>query len=232
MLSGGVYGTITISGGPVDIYNNLTMTAGLLNIQSTSTLNLKSTAAGSASLTQLPSSYPYAGQSGAVLQAVTGSVNVERYISGGAGYRGYRLLTSPVYLVTSGGVNYLSLKYLNTAVGTNAGALTGGPSTYFPGSFTVSNPYPTIYLYDESLISNNTTYTSGKNVGIVGIDQASGATDVKTLSGTTVNAANIPVGNSYLLYYVGPPSAGTSSQSPPPTVITATGNLQPGQRAV
>ncbi len=220
--------TVTLQSGPVDIYNQLTLTKGNLVVSTVANtlLTLKSNASQTANVNAITSGY-----------SITGSVNVERYLTGNnnVNYRGYRLLSSPVYVGTANGSNYLSLKYINQVVGNNMGAFTGGPSNYATGnyasSFSISNPFPTIYVYDESLKTSNATYTSGKNIGIVGIDQQAGRFDVKILQGTVANAANIPVGNGYILYFVGPTgttAGATPKTAPPSTTMTATGTLNQG----
>lgn len=236
--SGGAYGTVTISGGPIDIYNNLTMVTGLLSVQSgtsAGTLTLKSTASSSATVTALPATYPYAGLSGTTLQAITGNVNVERFITGGAGYRGYRLLSSPVYVNTVNGVNVIGLKYINTTVGSNYGALVGGVGGTANG-FDVPNGQPTIYLYDETKMLNNSNYTVSKNIGIYSYTPISGAFLVNgyqfttIYSGTTTPGVTIPVGNSYIFFFIGNNQSTVTSNTrvSENTTLTATGSLNQG----
>jgi len=164
---------------------------------------------------------------GGNLATSSGNFNVQRYITGGSGYRGYRFLSSPVnysFSYSSSPNIYagnFSLKYVNTDVGTAYAAVTGGPSG---GGFTVNNANPTMYLYNESIASNNTTFTGGKDVGITGVT----STTVTTLSaGTTASGVSLPVGNGYMLYFIGSDASGytTSSQSPSSATLTATGPL-------
>jgi len=168
--------------------------------------------------------------------SITGNVNVQRWITGGAGYRGYRLFSSPVNasLNSAGGGN-LSLGYLGAngqfANNTYLGAFTEGPGTGFTynGSFN-----PIIYLYDETRPSNNQGFTAGKNIGIYSI---TGNTVTTLTSGVQQAGVSIPVGNSYLLYYVGDnhltdQTAVLTSRIPESTPVTATGYLNQGNVVV
>ena len=193
------------------------LTAGSGSVGGAGYLTLLSTASSTASVAQIPTT-----------SSIQGAVNVQRSITGGTGTRGYRLLSSPVNISTNyaGGGN-LSLAYLNTNAsfgGTSyPGALTMGPGT----GFTINgSTNPIIYLYDETRTTNNTGFTTGKNIGIYSV----GSTTVTTLTGTTQAAASIPVGNSYLLYYVGNNTSTVvaSTRVPDNTTITATGYINQG----
>jgi hypothetical protein len=160
---------------------------------------------------------------------IIGNVNVQRWVTGGSGYRGYRLFSSPVNIngVTSqaSAVGYIGLSYLNS--GTNS-VLTAGPGT----GFSVYNANPLIYLYDESRTTNNTTFTAGKDIGITSITGATGspAYSVTTLGAASTSGVQIPVGNAFLLYYVGS-TANTvinSSRTPDNANTTAVGYLNQG----
>jgi len=100
-------GTVTINSGPVDIYSTLTMTKGNLVVAaSPAALTLKSTATQSASVAAIPAG-----------STITGNVSVERYLTGGTlTYRGYRLLSSPVYASTVSGNNVYSINYLKNSM--------------------------------------------------------------------------------------------------------------------
>jgi hypothetical protein len=168
---------------------------------------------------------------------ITGNANVQRSISSGMGTRGYRLITSPVNVsLSTGGTGNIGLSYLNssTSFGGNAynGAYTQGPGTGFTYNGAVN---PIIYLYDESQPTNNTSFVSGKNVGIYAITNASGspAYSVTTISGSpavTTAGISIPVGNSFLFYFVGSnqSSVVAGSRIPDATTLTATGYLNQG----
>ena len=212
-------GTLTIGSGPMNIYNKLTVTKGSLLIDPLSVITLKSTATQTASVTAIPTG-----------STIMGKVSVERFITGGSSiYRGYRLFSSPVNISanTAGGGN-VSLKYINTSViNGNAGAFTAGPGGTANG-FTIQNNFPTMYLYDESQLSSNSGFTSGKNAGIMVI----GDTTVSVLQGiTTTPHLSIPVGNSYLFYFVGANTLTTGAATPAgpaSTTITAIGTLNQG----
>jgi len=188
-------------------------------------LTLFSNAASSATIAQIPAG-----------ATIGGNINVQRFITGtNANYRGYRLFSSPVNNVapTSAANNYINLYYLNkstTVDGTTYnGAFTAGPGGSSSG-FTITNANPTIYIYDETLPSNNYTFISGKNVGVAAISTTSAGTSVitasnSTSSGTIPAAANIPAANGYLLYFVGDNTRASGSPSITPTnaYITHTG---------
>ena len=237
-------GVVTMSAGPMDIYNVLTLTEGNLVIPTAASvantqLTLKSTATQTAALAQIVSPNP-----GTVsVPTITGStINVERYITGNgvanSGYRGYRMMASPVYVATASGVNYGALKYINTTVGSNYGALIGGPGTVGTSGFDVKNPNPTIYLYNESFTTNNTTYISGANVGIYSMGTSPTNYQFTITEGigagiTYTNNVGIPVGNGYIFYYIGSINplyglATAASRICDATTITATGTLNTG----
>jgi len=226
-------GTSTISAGT----GNFSVAGtGTLTMTSPAKLIAGSTTVGGAGYLTLLST----GTSTATVAAITGSstitgaVNVQRFVSGGSNsFRGYRLLASPVnisnLIALTSTTGYLGLNYLN--VGTNA-ILTAGPGGVANG-FSVTNTNPLIYLYDESMTTSNNSYVSGKNVGITAITGASGspAYSVTTLSvSTTTTGVTIPVGNSFLLYYVGSTASTviTSGRSPDNAITTAVGYLNQG----
>ncbi|HWZ17083.1 MAG TPA: LamG-like jellyroll fold domain-containing protein, partial [Mucilaginibacter sp.] len=99
-VNNSISGTVTIYGGPIDIFNLLTMTKGNLVINAApATITLKSSATLTATVTAIPATC-----------AIIGVFNVERYLSGGSNtYRGYKLLSSPVYTAKVGGINYFDL---------------------------------------------------------------------------------------------------------------------------
>jgi len=203
--------------GTLTMGSNAKLTAGSGSTGGAGYLTLMSTASSTASVAQIPTT-----------SSIVGAVNVQRYITGGTGTRGYRLLSSPVNISTNAaGAGNLSLAYLNTNASfggvTYPGALTMGPGT----GFTINgSTNPIIYLYDETRATNNVGFTTGKNIGIYNV----GSTTVTTLTGTTQAAATIPVGNSYLLYYVGNNTSTVvaSTRVPDNTIITATGYINQG----
>jgi hypothetical protein len=136
-------GTVTINGGPIDIFNLLTMTKGNLVISAPpAALTLKSSSTLTATVTAIPATC-----------AITGTVNVERYLSGGSNtYRGYKLLSSPVYTAKAGSNYYFDLSNfplympITGTLGASGGLTKGGN--------------PTIYLYrDDKPFANNTFNT-------------------------------------------------------------------------
>jgi len=219
--------TMSGSGGfAVASTGTLTMASATTKLDAGGALTLMSDASSSATVAQVPT--------GAV---ITGNVNVQRYITGGSGYRGYRLMSPPVNISSNtSGAGNIGLSYIATSQTfggvTYNGGLTGGPGT----GFFVPNSYPTLYLYNESLTTNNTkSYVSGKNVGIYDIT-AAGAT---TISGFPVavqtSGVTIPVGNSFLYYFIGDNSSTQTSsviRTPENTTITAVGYLNQGNVAV
>jgi hypothetical protein len=201
---------VTITGGPVDIYNLLTITSGnlIINNAGNGVLTLKSTATQTAAVGVMPSGY-----------SIQGEVNAERFLTGGglSSNRGYRLLSSPVnqsgYATSAS--NTFGLYYLGIH-NSYAGALTigiGGTSN----GFGITNNNPTIYLYDESQVYNGYSFTLGNHVPVYKIN----STETETI-GTYTNKS-IPIGNGFLMYFVGPSSRTDAWASTPPQDVTLTG---------
>jgi hypothetical protein len=224
-------GTITITGGPIDLFNLLTLTTGnlVINNAGSGALTLKSTAARTAAVAIIPSAC-----------SIQGLVNAERFLTGGGLFsnRGYRMLSSPVnqtqYLAAT--TNIIGLYYLNKHANygtTYAGAFTAGPGGT-SGGFSIYNFVPTMYLYKEPLAFSNATFTGGDHVGIDDINATgNGATGTvtttETLSdGTTVS---IPVGNGFIMYFVGSTATrtnATTATAPDDATMTANGYLNQG----
>jgi hypothetical protein len=206
-------GTVNISGGPLDIFNLLTITNGNLAIGSSpALLTLKSTSTLTASVTAIPST-----------STITGNVSVERYISGGSNtYRGYRLLSSPVYTANSGSNYYYDLSYL----------LSFAPvlgSTGVSGGFLKSGN-PTIYLYRDNVAFTNSTFNTGNFRGVNKINNSPLYSIGVDYDGTF----NLNVGTGIMFFYRGNLSnistkyfATTSAES---NVFVSTGTLN--QQAV
>lgn len=161
---------------------------------------------------------------------ISGQYNVQRFITGNNSitYRGYRLLSSPVNITSATssatGQNYISLNTLKssfTVAGTTyPGAFTGG-ITGPAGGFSVRNNNPTIYFYKEPLSTSNATFTSGKYQGVTSI----GTNQVTLTDGFTYN---IPVGNSYLFFFIGSTASrttGTNTIPPDNAYITNVGYI-------
>lgn len=193
-------GVLTLSGTP-------TLAMG------TAWLTLNSSASGSGSIATIP-----AGAS------VTGTLNVQRFITGGSGKRGYRLLSSPV---NSGGTNY-SINYL-----ANSCFLTG--TTAGNGIDQAGNP--TLYLFRENLAPSQASFTSGNFRGIAAFG-ASGTSNTSYTVNIDGGPYNIPVGNGFLFFFRGDRSVASigtetvSSYVPTSTTLTATGTLNTGNITV
>jgi sugar lactone lactonase YvrE len=205
-------GTVTISGGPVDVYNTLTLTKGNLVVSSSpAALTLKSTATQTAGVAAIPTGY-----------SITGSVTCERYIDGGVGYRGYRLLSSPVYAATVSSNNIYSLNYLQNSI-----YLTGNAS----GGFDKTGN-PTIYLYREDQVPSNASFTSGNFWGISAINNSP---TYNYYLNNNVTSYNIPVGNGYMVFFRGNRASAalatetsTSYTTPVTATLSTTGSLNQG----
>ncbi|SEO41135.1 hypothetical protein SAMN05428947_102272 [Mucilaginibacter sp. OK283] len=199
----------------------LTMANATTKLDAGGVLTLMSNASSTATVAQIPT--------GAV---ITGNVNAQRYLTGGAGFRGYRLMSPPVNISSNtSGAGNIGLSYISTSQTfggvTYRGALTGGQGT----GFFVFNGNPSLYLYNEALTTNNSnSYVSGKNVGVYDIT----ATGVTTSSGypaVLTTGVTIPVGNSFLFFFIGDNSStqtASAVRTPENTTITAIGYLNQG----
>ncbi|GAB2687632.1 hypothetical protein GCM10027037_07390 [Mucilaginibacter koreensis] len=187
-------------------------------------LTLLSTAASSATIARMPSG-----------ASIVGNVNVQRYIIGGSTKvngvytaRAYRLLTSPVNISSSisGGGN------INPGYLISSGMLVSGPGGTTNG-FTQANNNPTLYVFNESGTNNNTTFISGKHRGITKIYSTG---NINTSDGG--NNIPLPVGNGYIVYYIGNNTNASAKATAAPTVgpedmvVTATGTLNQNNVAV
>jgi hypothetical protein len=138
-------GTKTMQSGLFQLANTgvLTMSGSSTTLAAGSGLfTIKSASASSGTITAIPATC-----------AITGTVNVERYLSGGSNtYRGYKLLSSPVYTAKAGSNYYFDLSNfplympITGTLGASGGLTKGGN--------------PTIYLYrDDKPFANNTFNT-------------------------------------------------------------------------
>jgi len=208
-------GTVTISGGPVDIYNTLTITKGNLVVGSSpAALTLKSTATQTAGVAAIPGSY-----------SITGTVTCERYITGGSGYRTYRLISSPVDTATVSSNKIYSINNLRSGM-----YLTGSG-----GGFDKTGN-PTLYLYREDQVPSNSTFTSGNYWGISAINN-SPAYNYYLNGGAT--SYNIPVGNGMMLFFRGNRASAslatetlTTYTTPVAATLSMSGTLNQGQVVV
>jgi hypothetical protein len=197
-ISNSAGGNINISGGPVDVYTGITITNGNLVVgASPAALTLKSTATQTAGVAAIP-----AGSS------ITGTVTCERYVTGGAGYRGYRLISSPVYAATSGSNNVFSINYLQNSI-----YLTGNAG----GGFDKTGN-PTLYLYREDQTPLYSTFTDGNYWGISAINLT--PSYGYDLNGGT-SPSNLPVGNGLLFFFRGNRASATVATETVATYTTA-----------
>ena len=171
-------GTKTLSGsGKGQFY---VASQGLLNLSAATTLasngflTLISDVNGAATVSAIPTGC-----------SVTGNVTVQRYMSAN---RGYRLLSSPVYVGNDGTNNYLGVNYL----------LTNTVVTGSGGGFNKSGN-PTLYLWRENLVPQYTTFLNSNYVGISDITNPA----AYGLSDAIYPTKDIPVGNGFLFYYRG-----------------------------
>ncbi|MGN6641135.1 MAG: beta strand repeat-containing protein, partial [Mucilaginibacter sp.] len=183
-----------------------------LVISSSATFTLYSDANGSASVAQLPTN-----------GSITGNVAVQRYMSA---FRGYRLMSSPVYASTVGTNNVYSINYLKGSVpltGTNGVA----------GGFDKTGN-PTLYLFRENLAPQYTTFLNSNFRGINNINTS----PTYGMDDTTYPTTNIPIGNGYLFYYRGSlhqsslATLTTVGATPTTDTLTTTGTLNQGNITV
>ncbi len=169
----------------------------------------------------------------------TGTFNVQRYYQGSTVFdntkgrwlgRNYRIISSPVNTAVK--VNSNNVYGLNYIVGATAGETTTANSTSNAfitgcagGSTSAGNP--SIYLYRESIIPSNATFTSGDFIGITNITNS---TSAGTIGASDGNAYSIPVGNGIFFFFRGAAtnwSARTAAPyvAPENVTLTSTGNI-------
>ncbi len=227
--SGITFYTVNFSGA-----GTKTMASGLFNIASTGVLTmvgnsastilatggfltLNSSATSSASIAAIPTG-----------PSITGNVTVQRYVSGGSGYRNYRLGSSPVYAATVGSNNVYSVNYLQNSI-----YLTGTAG----GGFDKTGN-PTLYLYREDQTPSNASFISGNFWGISSINNSPAYNYGVTGTGGS-GTFNIPVGNGFLFFFRGNrASASLATETSPsynvPVAVTTStsGPLNQGQVVV
>ncbi|WP_413667186.1 T9SS type A sorting domain-containing protein [Mucilaginibacter sp. Mucisp86] len=195
--------------------------SGILTMGGTATLaaggvlTLNSDATGSATVASIPSG-----------TAITGNVNVQRYINGGASkYRGYRLLTSSVNTGTSSPV--FTLAYLKNNAFVTGTTLAAGGFDVSPGA---NNP--SIYFFKESQAANQSSFTSGYFRGVNSL------TSPYSFDGET-GTRSIGAGNGFIFFFRGDrtlagsiSTAVVSTYVPQPTTMTETGTLNQGNITV
>lgn len=257
--SGTFYAGITNSSCTLNLSqanNTITNNSGaLFYLGSTSVLNLNGNTAkvnnsGGFTLQSDASGSAAIGNISGTGAALTGYYNVERFFTGGGltANRGYRLLSSPVNQTgatastSTFGISYLkNHTYLSVAYG---GAFVAGISGT-GGGFNGPSIGPTLYLYKEPLAASNTSYTSGKHVGIVAITVSGSPTSTSTGTTATVNTSHatdltvsnlaIPIGNGFIFFFVGPSTRSTGSATggpPADATVTANGYMNQGNFVV
>lgn len=207
-------GSINISPGAIINING----TGVLHTTLTGKLTLKSDATGSASVGQILST--------SITGSGASSIYVERYITGGAGYRGYRLLSSPVYNATVSSNNVYSINYLQNSI-----YLTGAVG----GGFDKTGN-PTLYLFREDQNTSNATATSGNFWGISAINNTLNYNYY--MNGGATNY-NIPAGNGLMFFFRGNRASATVAVETQPSytvpvsvTLTTSGTLNTGQVVV
>ncbi|MBS1526453.1 MAG: T9SS type A sorting domain-containing protein [Bacteroidetes bacterium] len=193
-----------VPGADIQIINSTyPSTTTSLTINSTATVTLQSDATGDASLDAMPSG-----------GTLTGNLTIQRYLTGGSGYRGYRLLSSPIYAATVSPNKIYSINYLSTYA-----YLTGTSGT--TNGFDKSGN-PTLYLYREDQTPSNATFTSGNFWGISKINNATAYNYY--MNGGSTNY-NIPVGNGYLFFFRGNRSSATLTAETVTTYVPVSATL-------
>lgn len=189
--------TITVSGTKLTI--------------STTSFTLQSDATGSASVGPVTA---------ATFVTSATKVYVERYVTGGSAvYRGYRLLSSPVYV---SGTNFYNLDYIK------ASALITGVSTA-NGFDKAGNP--SLFLFREDIAPSNATYGAGNWPGVSKINATPNSYLIQ-LNSIATNYSLMP-GSGFLFFFRGDRttnlankySSGTSAEA---VTFSASGILNVG----
>ncbi|MDB5156348.1 MAG: hypothetical protein JWR50_1055 [Mucilaginibacter sp.] len=208
-------GTKTMSGtvGTGTPYPFSVSSAGVLTMGGTSqlvaggVLTLISDASGSANVDVIPTG-----------SSIAGNVNVQRYMSGGAGRRGYRLMSSPVYTVAAlGSTKGFTLQALQKTTPITGWGVTGTYSATPPANAfdpaPLGNPSAFFYYEPDKDPPNSTIANS----------------DYKALSAI---ADALPVGNGFLFFFRGDRSASAgkflTTGSPEITTLNNTGTPNQG----
>jgi hypothetical protein len=211
-------GIIRVTGGPIDLYNTLTLTTGSMDINN----------AGNGAFTLKSSGTQTARVAEITTGAVTGNVNAERFVTGGPGYnntrknwtyRNYRIMSSPVYTATSP-ANVSSLGYIV------ASSIVTGATC--PTCTTSSTGNPTLYLYREDFAGTKLNFNSSNFRGITNI-----TTEALTVNGETGSKYLYP-GTGFLFYFRGNRTTNAAAKiaspyvAPESVVFTNTGILNQG----
>jgi hypothetical protein len=196
--------------------------ASTLNVTGTGTLALTMSSGGLFTLQSDATGDASVGQIAA--NAITGNVTVQRYMTGGSGYRGNRFLSCPVYNATDGFGNHIySINYLKNSMYLTATTTNGG----FDNP-TAANP--TLYIFRENMIPDYSTFTGSNFRGINNILSTPNYTlDVDG------GPFNILAGDGFLCFFRGNRASAsyatetTTSYVPQPVTLSATGSLNEGQ---
>ena len=200
------------------------MPAATVNITGTGVLTTALTGAGKFTLMSDATGSATVGQilpTSIVISPLTDSIHVQRYLTGGAGYRGYRLLSSPVYTAAVAGNNVCDLHYLFNGIYVT-GAAGGGFS---------KTGNPSIYLFREDQSVNNQTFTTGNFWGISKMNNAL-TYNYFTNGGST--PTYISPGNGYMVFFRGDKSVPVATETvagyvPVAATLEAWGILNAGQ---
>ncbi len=215
----------------------LNLNASTLN--NTSTFTFNSDASGTATL-------------GSVLGAstITGTYAVQRYLQGSSAdlsKRGYRLLSSPVYVSGATPSPYTSAKVydLNFLVsGSIVTGLNGSGNGFTAGTST--SAVASLYLFRQDIVPNQSSFASGNFKSIAKLNNTPaynfGINKKNTLTNAGDTTTYLPVGNGYLFFFRGNSTlnagttAGTKTTSPynypENTTLVQTGTLNTGNITV
>jgi len=210
-FSGG--GTKTMSSGGFSVAS-----AGLLTMSGSSALaaggflTLKSDTTGSATVAVIPTG-----------SSITGSVNVQRFVTGGnLNERGFRLMSSPVSDPASSPANaYYNLSYL---AGTGSLLTGSGGATNGFDAATGPTTAAALYLYRDDITPDNSSFTVGNFRAVTKINNTN-LYSIGTIDGSNYN---LPVGAGYAYFFRG--NTGTLTTTVPSNItFSATGVLNQGQ---
>ncbi|MGZ3944178.1 MAG: beta strand repeat-containing protein [Mucilaginibacter sp.] len=218
--------TINLTGQGANVTNSGTFKEGSTSviapsgvsakIANSGTFTLQSDASGSATISALSST-----------ASVTGTYNVERYLQGGAGYRSYRLLSSPVFTAFVSSANVYSINYLQNSIYLTGTTTTGG----FDNTVAAN---PTLYLYTETV--TNPLFTTFLNSNYAGISKINNSPTYaySVNSSTYTSTYYIPVGSGFLCFFRGNRSTSFASKTTAPfpvpenTTLTTSGTINTG----
>ncbi|MBS1521064.1 MAG: T9SS type A sorting domain-containing protein [Bacteroidetes bacterium] len=197
--------------------------ASTLNVNGTGTLALTMSSGGQFTLQSDPTGDAAVGQIAA--NAITGTVTVQRYMTGGSlSYRGNRFLSSPVYNATDGNGNHIySINYLKNSMYLTATTTNGG----FDNTVAAN---PTLYIFRENLIPDYSTFTGSNFRGINNI-----LSDPNYILDVDGGPYNILAGSGYLCFFRGNRASAsfatetTTTYVPQPVTLSTSGTLNEGQ---